>query len=593
MIFQYTLFITLAPIAIVVNAAILLYTLKHRARHQFTTLTWLIISILGWLTLNSLELIAQSPEWTELWAKISYVFIAISPVFWLAFALQYTGHASWLPRKRLWLVFVIPVATIVIAFSNPYHHLLWQSYNYVPINNMLAMHVVHGPWFWVFAIYSYLLIYLGAAVIAQQYFKPFTLYRRQSMWLLLGALAPVVMNIVYLFDLLPGLQKDYTTLSFALAGIAFAADIYLYHLFDLRPIARDIVIDSMSDAMITVDAQDRIVDMNPAALELRSLGTHLAFGKSLEPFFEQANVFYLPTGQSTFQQDIKIRLSEIDHYYDLRSMPVKDRQGHLTGRLFILRDNSERKGVELALRQQTDELEVQNRELDAFAHTVAHDLKGPMGTIVGYASMLHEVYLHMPEEEFLESLDGIITTTVRMSQIVDSLLLLSQVRKLEDVPNDAMDMGTIVIRALDHLNDTIADAGARLVLPPNWPFAMGYAPWVEEVWVNYIHNAVKYGGRPELGIAPVIELGWDAQDSHQDAYLRFWVRDNGVGLSVEERDRLFVEFTRLDHQVTSGHGLGLSIVKRILDKLGGSVGVDTKHGTGNTFYFTLAACKFD
>ena len=589
---QYFLYVALAPVSIVVTGVALLYAMRHRISIQVTTLIWLMTSILGWLICNTLELIAQTEMWTMLWAKTSYIFIAITPVAWLAFALQYTRHPRWLSSVRLWILSIIPTLTMILAITNDFHHLLWTEISYVSLSNMLALHVEHGLWFWIFAVYSYILIFIGAGIISQQYVKPFAIYRHQSAWLLLGALVPVGCNLVYIFDLIPGLEKDYTPLSFAFAGIAFAVDVYQYRLFDLRPVARDLVIDSTSDAMITLDAHDRVVDLNPAAILLQEQGMDLTLGEAIEKLFESANLFYLPMDESTFQQDVVLTLQDKQRYFDMRSMPVKDRRGTLTGRLFILRDITKRKLVEIALRQQSEELAIQNRELDAFAHTVAHDLKGPMGTTVGYASMLREVYLSLPEDEFIECLEGIETSTVRMSQIVDALLLLSQVRKLEDVPYDALDMGTVVIRALDRVNDIVSEAGARFVLPPSWPFAMGYAPWVEEVWVNYISNAVKYSGRPEEGVEPVIELGWGVQDAQDDAGLRFWVRDNGIGLSAEAREKLFVEFTRLNSDFSEGHGLGLSIVKRIIDKLGGTVGVQSDTDEGNTFYFTLSACDF-
>jgi two-component system sensor histidine kinase/response regulator len=120
-----------------------------------------------------------------------------------------------------------------------------------------------------------------------------------------------------------------------------------------------------------------------------------------------------------------------------------------------------------------------------------------------------------------------------------------------------------------------------MVVPDTWPAALGYGLWVEQVWVNYISNAIKYGGRP-----PRVELGAEAQP---DGMVRFWVRDNGSGLMPEARARLFVPFTQPAHLHGKGHGLGLSIVRRIVDRLGGQVGVESEGvpGRGSVFSFTL------
>jgi len=602
MLFQYTFYISLAPAAILLTGGVLLYARRHRVAEQISALVWLMSAVLGWLIFNTFELIAATESATLFWAETSYIFITITPVAWLAFALQYTGRSRWLSLTRLSLMSIIPVITMLLAVTNDYHHLLWANYSFVPVNQMLAMHVVHGPWFWVYVVYGYAMVFIGAAIISQQYFKPFQIYRQQSVWLLVGALMPVLGNLIYIFHIIPGLQKDYTPLCFAIAGIAFAVDVYLYQLFDLRPVARELVIDSTTDAMITLDALDRVVDLNPAAVALKVEGMDLEFGESIEKLFEKGNLLYRPTDEVSFQQDIALMLQDSQHYFDLRSMPIKNQRGHLVGRLFILRDITDRKRVEMTLRQQTAELETRNRELDAFSHTVAHDLKGPMGTTVGFATMLRSLYKDLPEKEIVENLDAIVDSSYRMSEIVDALLLLAQVRKLEDVPSDAMDMGTIVVRALERVNALIKESGAKILFPPNWPFAMGYAPWVEAVWVNYISNAIKYGGCPEQDVKPVVQLGWDTfiptaegvypPDTDNGTCLRMWVHDNGKFLSREARETLFVEFTRLDHNASEGHGLGLSIVKRIIDKLGGEVGVESLPGEGNTFYFTLPTCDF-
>jgi signal transduction histidine kinase len=127
---------------------------------------------------------------------------------------------------------------------------------------------------------------------------------------------------------------------------------------------------------------------------------------------------------------------------------------------------------------------------------------------------------------------------------------------------------------------------AEIVLPDAsaWPEALGYAPWVEEIWVNYLSNALKYGGTPAASLR--VELGATAQD---DGMVRFWVRDNGPGLSPEEQAQLFTPFTRLDRVRAKGHGLGLSIVRRIVERLGGQAGVESQgvSGRGSVFYFTL------
>lgn len=233
-----------------------------------------------------------------------------------------------------------------------------------------------------------------------------------------------------------------------------------------------------------------------------------------------------------------------------------------------------------ALQQRTAQLQARNEELDAFAHTVAHDLKNPLSSIIGFAEALDKYYNRMPAEELRGHLHRIAQNGRKMSRIIDELLLLAGVRKME-VKVEALDMASIIGEAIQRLADMIEEHHAEIRLPDTWPAARGYAPWVEEVWVNYLSNAIKYGGRP-----PRIEIGAAQQP---DGMVRFWVRDNGPGLTPEAQARLFTPFTRLSEVRAEGHGLGLSIVRRIVTRLGGQVGVQSELGRGSTFTFTLKA----
>lgn len=252
--------------------------------------------------------------------------------------------------------------------------------------------------------------------------------------------------------------------------------------------------------------------------------------------------------------------------------------------LCILRDITERKQAEERLRLQNKQLQERNRELDAYARTVAHDLRNPLATLTTMAEVLAEDYTRMPAEQLDEYLHSIVRSGRKASRIVDGLLLLAGVRQ-QAVTLQPLDMTSILIEVRERLAEMIKEYQAEIIIPPAWPTAWGYAPWIEEVWVNYLSNGLKYGGQP-----PRLELGGQVQ---ADGMARFWVKDNGPGLTPEAQAKLFTEFTQLDPEQTHGHGLGLSIVRRIVERLGGQVGVESegKPGRGSTFSFTLPLAK--
>jgi len=244
------------------------------------------------------------------------------------------------------------------------------------------------------------------------------------------------------------------------------------------------------------------------------------------------------------------------------------------------REIIERKRAEEKLRQYAAEIEARNEELDAFAHTVAHDLREPLSLLILGIAVLLEDEPKTLNNDVRDRLNLISQAAHRMRNIISELLLLASVRKAE-VAIEPLDMVDIMTEVQQRLVYMIEEHEAEIVLPKSWPVALGHGPWVAEVWTNYLSNAIKYGGQP-----PRIELGAMAEG---DGMVRFWIRDNGPGLTPEEQARLFAPFTRLDQVRAKGHGLGLSIVRRIVEKLGGQVGVESKVGQGSTFSFTLPA----
>jgi signal transduction histidine kinase len=239
----------------------------------------------------------------------------------------------------------------------------------------------------------------------------------------------------------------------------------------------------------------------------------------------------------------------------------------------------------IELQRLNAELQAQNQELDAFAHTVAHDLKNPLSTVIGFADAINLYYDTLSDDERKNQLRIIMQSAEKMNSIINELLLLASVRQMETITTQPLDMNHIIRQVKERLTVIIKNYQATLIVPNIWPVAYGYQPWIEEVWANYISNAIKYGGEP-----PHITLG---ANPAANGMIHFWVKDNGDGLTPEEQDRLFQPFVRLGNIQVTGHGLGLSIVKRIIERHGGQIWVESQKNKGSTFHFSLPAAATD
>jgi PAS domain S-box-containing protein len=341
------------------------------------------------------------------------------------------------------------------------------------------------------------------------------------------------------------------------------------------------LLESLAEGLVVVDSSGTIVLVNSRTEEM--------FGYSREQLLGQSLDTLLP------EQSIEIHAKHVKDYFGHPRVRPMGRGFDLTARhrdgttfpveislsilqtqdgplaLAFITNITLRKRAEMELRQR-------NEDLDAFAHTVAHDLQASLGVLVGYSETLIEALETISREELRRYLTHIGRNARKMSNIVAELLLLASMDRADIVPS-TLDTPRIVNEVLRRLHYTVEESQAEITLPDSYPEALGYAPWVEEVWYNYVSNALKYGGKP-----PHVELGGTAEGN---GYVRFWVKDNGAGLTQEQQDRLFTPLTRIGQPQVKGHGLGLSIAKRIVEKLGGRVGVDSRVGQGSTFSFTL------
>jgi PAS domain S-box-containing protein len=577
--FQYEFFVVIAPITALVVMGVISFAWLRFPSRETKNLIWLMLGISGWLVFNALEVYTSSETATLFFARITYIFISLTPVSWFVFSLRYAGQYRWIKPLYIGLLLAIPFFAVLLVWTNDLHHFVWQQYRFIPAGKMLALSIVkYGPAFWVITAYNYVLTFGGSILLLTHYFRN-DLYRSQSYWLVLGALIPLATNFTYIFRLIPGLTKDYTPISFGLAILCIAIGIVRHRLFDVLPIAREAMVDSMSDAMFALDAQDRVSDCNAAGSNLLGKSRNFLLGQPV------GNAFNTWTKLLAYMQNPGPEHSEITHvgkngvvYFNIQLLPLFDRSQEHAGRLLVLRDITNLRHAEEILQRSNQELRASNRFLDAYAQTIARDLKNPLLTIRASANLLKGRQAEIPAGTVDYLISNVTDNSQKILSILDELLLISNVRSADQVSFTTLNMQSLVVNALKRIPSTDTFKSEKTILPTEWPAVFGKPAWVEEVWVNYLTVFAQSN-------TPDVTLVIGASKEKSNSIARFWVQNMGRPLPAEERAQLVRTFNELETIRMDEFGLGLSIVKRIMTRLGGEMGMD---GNENTrLWFTL------
>ncbi len=323
------------------------------------TLTALLFSVAAWTLFDGLESLSTSLQIKVFCSQMTYVFLFGTVILFFRFALEFTGQASWITRRRMLLVAAIPILTVLITFTNSWHHLNWSSTVILPGANTVIYG--RGPWFWVHVTYTYGLYLVGLGVLIRDALRQGGVFRTQAVFMIPAALIPVLVSVAYLARLGPYPFVDFTSVSFLASGVILNFAMLRFRFLDLMPVARHMLVENMTEGVIVLDAKYRIVDINPQAAGLFRLPP-TALGatsqEALPAWFPLHNL--VSTTQDTMHE---IATGFADHQ-DIRVLRVNctrlpSTKANRLGWLVLVRDVTDRVQAENELKRLNNSLESQ------------------------------------------------------------------------------------------------------------------------------------------------------------------------------------------------------------------------------------------
>ncbi|MCS6910108.1 MAG: diguanylate cyclase [Anaerolineales bacterium] len=347
------------------------YAFRRAARPGALTVGLLMAALSEWAAFYALELLAPDLPSKLLAIKLQYLGIAAVPPLWLAFALRYTGHVSWLSRSRRLLLATPSALTFILTLTNEWHALIWTGVSLDP-DGAPAIHITgRGAWFWVHTFISYTFILIGIALHAITFARAARPYRRQATMMLIGAITPLAGNALFLAGLSPVRWLDPTPFIFALSGALLALSFFRFGLLEIMPIAAPLVIEHMPDAVIVVDILNRVIDLNPAARHLFGVGEEALGHNLFEALWPtQAMAKSSAFGVSEGQMELEISKGGERRVFQLTVSPILDgakaretkavSSSTLLGRLLVLRDVTREHTLLEAERRRARQMELLN-----------------------------------------------------------------------------------------------------------------------------------------------------------------------------------------------------------------------------------------
>ncbi len=341
---------TLLIMVVAISAISALYVWRRRAP-WYRTGALLLLAGAVWLLGYALELGGAELPTKIFWNKVQYIGMTIVPTAWLILVLQYTGREKWLTRRNLALLSIVPLITLLLVFTNEAHGLIWS---YVVLDTdgpFLVLEHPLGVGFWGHVVYSYILVLIAALMLVQVLIRSRHLYRWQANALLFAVSVSLVGSGLQMSELNPFPYLDLTVVAFSLTSLMVAWTLPRLRLGDIMPVARGTVIEGMGDGVVVLDAQNRIVDLNPAAQRLIGHTLSEAVGQPVEQVWpEWPGPMELPWDKAEVSREVVLGKGGGQRTHDLHISPITDWRGRLISQVVVLRDITERVRAEEALR---------------------------------------------------------------------------------------------------------------------------------------------------------------------------------------------------------------------------------------------------
>jgi signal transduction histidine kinase len=547
-------------------------------------LFWVYVSVAFCSTMLIFESSSNTVEGKVFWSQISYLTVTVIPLFYYFFVIRFTRLVKPKDIKNVWIYFIIPAITFLLAITNNHHHLVWDNFSQIDEKTNLITYY-HGIWFWAgYVLYSYSLFFISTYLL-YIYIRKNRLkksFRFQGWLIAIAGLTPWISSLLYISKLVPDI--DITTISTTISSFLFTIAILKSYLFTLRTIARDELVETLPVGLIVLDNDNKISDINVFAKKMLKIDAEAYIG--LKPYqISTASALLLDVLVS---EDLtsQIELSEngVLFSYNVIKKPINAVKG---SRIITIYDITEQLMRQKELAIAKNKAEESDRLKSAFLANMSHEIRTPMNSIMGFISIIQED--NISDDERKEYLKIVRENGDRLLKTLNDIVDFSKIEagQVEMMPED-FDLNEIINDIYGLFSSEAKIKNLELVKPQPVPSDVSYIRIdkikLYSIVINLIKNALKYTEKGFIKYDFLVE----------NDILKLIVADSGIGIPVEKQKTIFERFTQVHNSFTrsfEGAGLGLSITKGYVSIMGGEINVESEFGKGSIFTVILPVQK--
>jgi signal transduction histidine kinase len=577
---EYTVFSLIYLATAVLSFLVAFLAMQRRTVVGAKELFWTALAAAVCTTFLCFESASATVTEKFFFSKLSYIGVVTIPVFYLLFVLRFTTLIRLKDMKQGWMLFFIPFITLIFAWTNEKHHLIWSGYS--PISettNILTYE--HGLWFWIgYAFYSYMLLavasyYLFIFICHHKYKKAF---RNQGWLVAVAGFCPWVVSAFYLSGLNPVKGLDITPISTTGCNILFTIAILKSRFLNIVPVAREVLMETLPVGVIALDDQNRIQDINPMARMVLGIQTKDILGSTLTQVGSSASPAFL---EALVSLDDFAQIEEIKETcfrsFSIVKRPVKALRG---SRLITINDITEQISKERELIEAKKRAEESDRLKSAFLANMSHEIRTPMNCIMGFVSVMQQE--NLTGEERNEFLEIIKSSGQRLLTTLTGLIDISKIEAGQTlVAYSVFDVNEILYDLYKMFRAEAVSKGLELIpsdpVPYNQAWIRSDKEKLYSVASNLVKNALKYTNSGFVKYHCSV---------NEERMLCFSVTDSGIGIPPEKQELVFDRFVQIDasrNKTYEGSGLGLAISKSFIEMLGGKIQIESEEGAGSVF----------